>query len=30
VGTWYRLTAVGEHLRPAVESLLHAAAALPE
>jgi DNA-binding HxlR family transcriptional regulator len=30
VGTWYRLTALGEHLRPAVESLLEAAAALPE
>jgi DNA-binding HxlR family transcriptional regulator len=29
-GTWYRLTAAGEHLRPAVESLLQAAAALPE
>ncbi|HYW24231.1 MAG TPA: helix-turn-helix domain-containing protein [Terriglobales bacterium] len=30
VGTWYRLTAAGEHLRPAVESLLEAATALPE
>ena len=30
LGTWYRLTATGEHLRPAVESLLLAAAALPE
>jgi DNA-binding HxlR family transcriptional regulator len=30
VSTWYRLTALGEHLRTAVESLLQAAAALPE
>ena len=30
VSTWYRLTPLGEHLRPAVESLLRAAAALPD
>ena len=30
LGTWYRLTPHGEHLRPAIESLLEAAAALPE
>jgi DNA-binding HxlR family transcriptional regulator len=30
VSTWYRLTAMGEHLRPAVESLLQAASALPD
>ena len=28
LGTWYRLTATGERLRPAVESLLEVAAAL--
>jgi DNA-binding HxlR family transcriptional regulator len=30
LSTWYRLTPLGEHLRPAVDSLLAAAAALPE
>jgi DNA-binding HxlR family transcriptional regulator len=30
LGTSYRLTESGEHLRPAVESLLQAAAALPD
>jgi DNA-binding HxlR family transcriptional regulator len=30
LSTWYRLTPLGERLRPAVESLLDAAAALPE
>lgn len=30
VSTTYELTALGEHLRPAVESLLEAAAALPD
>jgi DNA-binding HxlR family transcriptional regulator len=30
LSTWYRLTPHGEHLRPAVESLLEAASALPE
>lgn len=30
VSTWYRLTTLGEHLRPAVESLLRAAASLPD
>jgi DNA-binding HxlR family transcriptional regulator len=30
VSTYYQLTALGEHLRPAVESLLEAAAALPD